>query len=192
MEIFRDIEGYEGIYQVSNLGNIKSLKYEKERILKPTKNKRGYLQVNFYKSKKPKIYKVHRLVALAFLTNPDNLPCVNHKNECKTDNRLSNLEWCDSKYNINYGSRNQRMVGTRRINDPNNEWCKKAIKTKNKKGSVNAEKSVVQLSKDGVEIINTYESTMEASRQTGINQANICKCCKGRYKSAGNFVWRYL
>lgn len=177
-EIWKDVPNYEGIYQVSNLGNIKSLKYDRtgeERILKTNKDSGGYLKVNLYKNRKPKTYLVHRLVATVFLPNPDNLEEVNHINQIKNDNRVSNLEWCDAKYNCNYGTRNDRMVSTR-----------------TKKNSYGAEKSVMQLSKNGIKIINTYKSTQEASRQTGINRANICSCCRGKYKSAGGFVWKYL
>lgn len=109
IEIFKDIEGYKGLYQVSNLGNIKSLKFRKEKTLKPKKDKDGYLMVNLYKEKKPKTFKVHRLVAQAFIENPNNLPEVNHKDEDKTNNHVTNLEWCDRKYNINYGTAIQRI-----------------------------------------------------------------------------------
>ena len=108
-EIFKDIEEYEGLYQISNLGRVKSLKYGKERILKPAKDKKGYLYVCLYKQGKMKIYRVHRLVAQAFIPNPNNLPQVNHKDEDKTNNASSNLEFCDAKYNNNYGNHNKKM-----------------------------------------------------------------------------------
>ena len=111
MEIYKDIEGYEGLYQVSNLGNVKSLgndKKRKEKILKPNKNNRGYLYVGLYKDGKVKHY-IHRLVAQAFLQNPNNLPEINHKDEDKTNNHVTNLEWCDRKYNINYGTLKEKL-----------------------------------------------------------------------------------
>ena len=116
MEEWRDIKGYEGLYQVSNEGRIKSLerianrsdgKVEilKEKIRKLTKDKDGYLCVPLVKELKRKFCKVHRLVAKAFIDNPDNLPEINHKDECKSNNSVENLEWCDRKYNTNYGTR---------------------------------------------------------------------------------------
>jgi len=104
MEIWKDIEGYVGLYKVSNFGKVKSLKYRKERILKPGTDGYGYLYVNLCKNGKVKKFKVHRLVAEAFIPNPGNLPMVNHKNEIKTDNRVWNLEYCDNQYNVRYSS----------------------------------------------------------------------------------------
>ncbi len=122
-EIWRDIAGYEGLYQVSNLGRVKSLERTTKRfngfkvceykdgnkILKQSKNYKGYLFVGLCKNGKEKKYKVHRLVAEAFIDNPNNLPQVNHKNENKECNISNNLEWCTNKYNCNYGTRNERI-----------------------------------------------------------------------------------
>lgn len=114
-EIWKDIEGYEGLYQVSNLGRVKNLKridaHEHElqgRILKPCKTKNGYLHVNLSKDGKTQSYYVHRLVATAFIENPNNYKEVNHIDEKPINNELSNLEWCDRKYNCNFGTRNKR------------------------------------------------------------------------------------
>ena len=122
-EIWRPIEGYEGLYEVSSYGRVKSLKrpYEnnggiqwtKERILSPGKDKDGYLQVNLHCNGKQHQRKIHRLVAQAFLPNPDNLPQVNHRDEDKLNNRVENLEWCTAKYNSNYGSRKDRVRNSR-------------------------------------------------------------------------------
>ena len=111
IEIWKDIPEYEGLYQVSNFGNVKSLNYlctGKEKIMKPTKNKDGYLYINLYKDGKRKMFKVHRLVCFAFLENLLNYPCVNHKDENKENNHVNNLEWCTHEYNNNYGSKNER------------------------------------------------------------------------------------
>lgn len=109
-EEWRDIEGYEGLYQVSNKGNVKSLNYRrsgKEKKLRPEKLN-GYLLVCLSKDKKHKGFLVHRLVAKYFLENPDNLPVVNHKDENKENNSSENLEWCTQRYNVNYGTGIQR------------------------------------------------------------------------------------
>lgn len=106
-EIWKNIQGYTN-YQISNMGNVKSLKFGKERILKPIKNKYGYLTVILYKQGKLKNHYVHRLVAEAFIENHNNYEEVNHKDEDKTNNAVENLEFCDRKYNINYGTRTEK------------------------------------------------------------------------------------
>lgn len=108
MEIYKDIEGYEQLYQISNYGNVKSLKYNKEKILKPAKLKNGYLQVTLCKEEKRKQHYIHRLVGEAFIDNPNNYKQVNHKDENPANNNVSNLEWCTNEYNINYGTRTEK------------------------------------------------------------------------------------
>lgn len=111
-EYWRPVVGYDGLYMVSNLGRVKSLNYMhtgKEHLLRLLKNGGGYLQVDLWNCGKMKRYSVHRLVAMAFIPNPDNLPQVNHKDEDKLNNCVDNLEWCDGKYNSNYGTRNERI-----------------------------------------------------------------------------------
>lgn len=170
-EIWKDIENYYGLYQVSNMGNVKSLNYRrtgKERILRPKVNRGGYLQVILSKNGKCKDLKVHRLVLMTFapINNMDSLQ-VNHKDENKKNNNLYNLEWCTPKYNSNYGSRNQK------ISIP-----------------------VVQIDPTTNKVINVYRSSMEAKRQ-GFNQANIIQCCKNRHtKHSPNiylgYKWQYM
>ena len=116
MEEWRDVVGYEGLYQVSNLGRIKSLNYNhtgKEGILKLIYGKDGYVKISLCKKgEKPETFLVHRLVAIAFIPNPNNLPEVNHiidDFEHRSDNRVENLEWCTRDYNCNYGSRNKKV-----------------------------------------------------------------------------------
>lgn len=109
-EIWRDIEGYDGLYVINKSGEIKRVyKNKKEKILRTHKNNRGYVIVTLSKDSKIKKYKVHRLVAKAFIDNPNNLPQVNHKDENKENNCVENLEWCDNKYNNNYGRKNKRI-----------------------------------------------------------------------------------
>ena len=175
-EIFKDIEGYEGLYKISNQGRVLSLgngnsynsNNSKERILKPAKDKDGYLRVSLFKQGKRKLYLIHRLVAQAFLSNLDNLEQVNHKNEIKTDNRVENLEFCDALYNNNFGSHNQRVAESNK-NHPNKS--KKVL---------------------CVETGKTYLSAHQVQREFGFDFSNISKCCTGRLKTCGGYTWRYV
>lgn len=113
-EIWKEVKGYEGLYEVSNLGNVKSLR--KGTIMKPSKNQMYLQTILTDKDGKHKLFLVHRLVAEAFLPNPNNYPQVNHKDENGSNNIVFNLEWCDSKYNNNYGTKNRRASIARRNN----------------------------------------------------------------------------
>lgn len=165
MEHWKDIKGYEGRYQVSDLGRVKSFCNGKERIIVGYKNTDGYMIVGLCKDGKRKICLVHRIVAHAFIPNPDELPEVNHKDECKTNNIVSNLEWCDCKYNHNYGTHNERVA--------------KALS-----------KHVYQYSKNG-SLVCSYPSVREAERRTGYTHCLIVKCCNGKSKHAYGFIWSY-
>ena len=163
-EIWKDIEGYEELYKVSNFGNVKSLNYRhtgKEKTLKVGKHRDDYLYVNLYKDGKMKSHSVHRLVAIAFIPNPYGLPEVNHIDEDKENNKASNLEWCTSKYNSNYGTRTQKIS-----------------------------KPVIAIHKINGLILE-FPSAHEAERQLGINHRHICACCKGKLNSCGGFYWMY-
>lgn len=108
-ELWATIKGYEGLYEVSNYGNVRSLKYGKIKYLKPSNNGNGYNQVILCKNGKTKQFTVHRLVANAFIENPLNLPQINHKDENKLNNKVENLEWCDSRHNIRHSQAKQVM-----------------------------------------------------------------------------------
>ena len=164
-EIWCPIKGYEGLYEVSDQGRVKSLKYDKERILKPGRDSGGYLRVNLYKNREKKKCLVHRLVAKTFIPNPDNLPQVNHKDENPSNNSVQNLEWCYPKYNANYGTRTQRQ-------------------------SEKLSKSVLQYEKSGA-FVREWKSMRDVQRNLNYNQGNISHCCNGKYKSAYNFIWKF-
>lgn len=120
IEKWKDIKGYEGLYQISNLGNVKSLKKKagkstrSERLIKTHFDKDGYVYATLCKNNKTHLATIHRLIAEAFIPNPNNLPQINHKDEDKTNNSIDNLEWCTCKYNINYGTRTERAFMKRR------------------------------------------------------------------------------
>ena len=175
-EFWRDINGYEGLYQVSNYGRVKRLaglrvyesglrKYLDERLLKPKSDKDGYLLVGL--APKSKTLKVHRLVAEAFILNPNNYPCVNHKDENKQNNCVEILEWCTTKYNNNYG-------------------------TAKKRSGLAHRKPIIMISIDG-EILKRFQFIKQAENELGIKGAStlIVRCCKGYNKSAYGYKWRY-
>ena len=173
-EVWLPIPGYEGYYEVSNLGRIKSLKRKvynphgngsvKERILCQHMDNNGYLKVGLNKDGTNKVYNAHRLVASAFLPNPNNYPCINHKNEDRRDNRVDNLEWCTYIYNNHYGDRLKKV-------------------------SVSSGQEVIQLDPGTGKEVNRFHSTREARRQTGIY--HIDACCRGEREIAGGYKWQY-
>ena len=178
-EEWKPVEGFEGLYEISSLGRVKSLNYRhtgNERILKPGKVGGGYLQVELCRDGKVKRFLVHRLVATAFIPNPEGLPEVNHKDEVKINNCVSNLEHCNAKYNNSYGTHNVR-VSAALTNHP-------------------AKSKTVEASKypDFSEICLRFPSTQEADRN-GFNQGAVSTCCLGHYCSKGNFYkglyWRF-
>lgn len=180
-EEWRDIKGYEGKYQVSNLGRVKSLNYNREKILKP-RNSNGYLRVELHKKGKGKNCLVHRLVAEAFIENPNNYPIINHKDENPSNNIVSNLEWCTYKHNNNYGTHNKRVSNTRKH---------KGLS----KGKNNPKSRKVQCVTTG----RKFNYIQEASEYYNIDRAGISKCCRGKLKSAGKhpvtgekLVWKYI
>lgn len=175
-EEWRDVAGYEGYYQVSNKGNVRSvdreiecnggIRLQKGKQLKPFVNKQGYRQVILNK-KGMKLFRINRLVAQAFVPNPEGLPIVNHKDEDKGNDNAENLEWCTYLYNLTYNELHHRR---------NN---------KNRSNSI----AVVKI-KDGL-VIDTYPSTREAARSVNGNSGNISQCCRGLKNSAYGFQWEY-
>ena len=175
IEIWKDIKGYEGIYQVSNLGRIKSLKYGKEVIMKPKPNTHGYIRVSITMHNKKKSIAVHRLVAETFIPNPDNKPCIDHINTNRADNRVENLRWVtysENSYNPITNKRNS--IANTGASNPN------ARKTK-----------CITTGK-------IFETTTAASKYYNVQRENICRCCKGVVKSAGKLPdgtkleWEYI
>ena len=174
-EIWKPIFGFEDLYSVSNKGNVKrnttigtsgTGRYaRKEHLIKQRKNNSGYLSVDLYKDNKRYQFLVHRLVAKAFIDNPNNYPVVNHKDENPCNNNMENLEWCTQKYNMNYGTCAYRI------------------------GRSNSKK-VTMFSKS-YEKLGTFDSIIDAERKTGISNGNIGDCLHGRRKTAGGYIWEY-
>lgn len=184
-EIWRNIEGYNGKYQVSNMGRIKNLNYNRtkqEKILRQRKFKDGYLHVSLCKYGKVKTCKVHRLVAIAFIPNTNNYPTVNHNNEIKTDNRVSNLCWMSYSQQQRHGTCTQRRVAS-------TDW--KSVGRKNAEKLTNGvrSKQVYQYSLDGT-LVGIWQSTNEAGRN-GYKQAHVSDCCLGKVKSHRGYIWSY-
>ena len=171
MEEWRPIEGYE-YYEVSNLGRVRSWidnrwrRRSSPKVLSPHRLTKGYLGVSLSSAPNvSKTIKVHRLVAKAFIPNPDNLPMVNHKDENKTNNCVSNLEWITPKDNCNYGTRNERQ-------------------------GLGHSKPIEQYDLEG-NFIKEWDSAAQIERDLGFNHSNISKCCLGRYNIAYNYKWKF-
>lgn len=171
-EFWKEIKGYEGLYEVSSLGRVRSMdrwvahrdnskKFIKGKIRKPSSSKNDYLFVMLYKGNQHKFHLIHRLVAEAFLDNPNHLTEVNHKDENKTNNCVYNLEYCTHKYNANYGTCIEKRA-----------------------------KKLHQYSLDG-EFIREWESAAEIERKLGYGHSNIAACCNGKSKTSNGYIWKY-
>lgn len=179
--VWKPIVDYEGLYEVSNTGQIRSL-FRYKKTLKYNVTKRGYCTVELFKNKLSKRLLVHRLVAEAFIPNPDNLPQVNHIDENPQNNSVDNLEWCTAKYNMNYGE----GAKTRHLKiDYTTEKRKQVARENGKKRA----KPVLQI--ENGKIINRYESAKRASIMTGIDHSHICEAARGKHKTSGGYEWMY-
>lgn len=174
MEIWKDIVGYEGFYKISNKGNITSFSaWKKNDFLKPCVCPNGYTKVTLCKEKQRKVFYVHRLVAINFLDNCNGYKQVNHKDGNKQNNCVSNLEWCDAKYNLSHAVLN----GLRTY----------------RRGSVHKlSKPVLQKDKNG-NLIKEWGGANEAGRELNIPPNNIICCCnkKPKYKTSHGYIWEY-
>lgn len=191
IEIWKDIKDFEGLYQVSNLGRVRSLDrpYHKGKILTPAfDGKKNYLFVGLHKNKVVKQKNVHRLVAETFIDNPNNYPCINHIDENKTNNHVENLEWCTIKYNSNYGNGKERMILSRKSNKNYQDSLLRGQETRNRLKCSGAEKQVLQYTLDGM-FLHEWKSMTEAERQLGISRCGIAKCCKGIFKQFKGYKW---
>lgn len=184
-EIWKDIKGYEGLYQISNFGRVKSLErltkrngrnyLIKEKLLSLHPDKDGYMLVNLNNLSKSYPYKVHRLVCEAFIANPENKPCVDHINTIKDDNRVENLRWCTHKENCNNPISHQKLVD--------------ASIPRYSKDNPNA-KAVIQFTTSG-KVVRKWDTMKDAADNLGINYTNISKCCRGIRKQFNGSVWKY-
>lgn len=194
-EIWKQIPDYEGKYEVSNLGRVRSIdrlvkgKYGnlakiKGKEITPILTTHGYYRVNLCNESGIKAKFVHRLVASAFLDNPDGLPMINHKDEDKVNNVVDNLEWCDCLYNSNYGTRNQRVSESTRGKKKNytDESHRKMIEPK--------EKAIVGINYITNEKV-SFRSMTEA-KKFGFSREGISHCITGRQKTHRGYVWRLI
>ena len=184
-EFWRDIKGYEGKYQISNLGRIKSLyfknkqvKVQREKILKPQFDGNYYFIMLSINNKR-KIHFIHRLIAMTFIPNKNNYACVNHINGIKTDNRIENLEWCSHSQNTKHAYK----IGLINVGKGKDNY------NYNKPG--NRRKKVIQYDENG-NVIKVWEHAKDIEEELKINANKIRKCCRENKKMVGGFKWEYM
>ena len=177
MEEWRDVTGYEGLYQISNLGRVKHLKFtHKNRFGECTKQEHivgyngsnGYMYVNLCKGNKMHTVTIHSLVAKAFIPNPNGYDCINHKDESHDNNRVDNLEWCTKEYNNNYGTLAKRKREIM-LNHPETSKIVRCV-----------DNNIV------------YLSAREAARQLNVHPTNIINCCNGKQKTCKGLHFEYI
>lgn len=208
-EIWKEIKGYEGMYMVSNYGRVLSCRGGLMKIMNPSITAKGYLRVSFHIRPVFKQYMVHRLVALAFIPNINNMPEINHKNGDKKDNRVSNLEWCTSKensrhkfdvlnYKVSKDTREKISIAkkgkildrcTRHKISLGHIGLKKSVESVEKMAKSHM-KNVVQFDMYG-NFISVFNSIKEASLITKTNYTSISNVCRGKNKSANGYKWRF-
>lgn len=178
MEAWKDIAGYEGLYQVSNKGRVRGLDRVnsaganiKGRSLSLNQKPDGYIQVNLFKDGKRKTYTVHRLVAEAFIPNPNNKPCVGHLDESRDNNQADNLYWCTHYENNNYGSHNQKVI-EKQINNPKRMRPLIATELKTKK--------------------KVFFNSFKQAEKQGFNRGSISRCIRGIQPSHKGYEWQQL
>ena len=184
-EIWKSAKGYEGLYEVSNLGRVKGIKrivkngkdrtmIKPEKILSPINNGNGYYFVNLLKDGKQSKMFIHRLVAMTFLPNTEKYKVVNHKDEDPSNNDVDNLEWCTHKYNSNYGTSKERRV-----------------KSTDYKALGNSRKKIVVQYDLSGRIIKEWDSAVDCSNDIGYHTSGIYACCNGRWETYKGFKWEY-
>lgn len=179
-EIWKDIEGFHGIYRVSNIGNVMSLNYCNrgyKKLLTPKCNNRGRLWVELVSGEKRRCALIHRLVAEAFIPNPDGFPQINHKDENPKNNNVENLEWCTQEYNQMCYYKNHGLN------------LKKQCQ-RNRSYEKRTHLRIEQISKEG-DIVRTWENSAKIKSENGWSDWSISECCRGKRKTAYGYIWRY-
>lgn len=184
-EVWKDIKGYEGLYMVSNQGEILTKSYRgtgKSKLLRLFDDGRGYCMVSLYKEGKIKPTRVHRIVAETFIPNPNRFPQINHIDGNKKNNNTNNLEWCTAKENIRHAWRNGLAKMTEERRQRSIRQLRKYIKV-----------HAVEINQYTLDekYIKTWKSIKEASETLKIPAGNICNCCRGKLKQTGGYIWTY-
>lgn len=190
-EVWKDIKGFEGLYQISNFGNVKSLNWGHRGYamnLTPKKQNQGYLFVELIKNKRRKAFLIHRLVAIAFIQNPSNYPFVNHKDENQKNNFVENLEWCTESYNAKY-SLSRHPDRKAKMNLARGEYVKKN-RNCNPRTPSKRTRPIEQCDLKG-NAIKRWDSIIQVKHELQYSDWSIAECCRGNRKKAYGYGWRY-